>query len=233
MTTRPQTARARREMLTTMADAAARPPRVVRRRSPVGGATFSQPLGLGFLRHPQAALADRSQTAAALGVDLTPQALEQRGTAAAAACLQEGLHAALARVVATAPVALPRLARVTAVWLQESATLVLPDALAPVWQGCGGSTSARPTAALTRQVRLERRTGRVSPSSAKRGGPPIRRPSSLARATLARCTWPPWATGVGTQAARCRHRGASGGRGSRSRRPLTRPAARATTAWRG
>jgi len=35
----------------------------------------------------------------------------------------------------------------------------LPDALAPVWQGCGGSTPAHTRAALKLQVRLELRTG--------------------------------------------------------------------------
>lgn len=72
------------------------------------------------------------------------------------------LHAALARVIAAAPVAIPLLARFTAVSLQDRSTIVLPDALAPVWQDCGGSTSARTTAALKRQVCLEMRTGRLA-----------------------------------------------------------------------
>jgi Transposase DDE domain len=161
MTTIPQVARAMREMLTTVADAAARTTRFVLRRSPLGGATFSQTLVFGFLSHPQASLEELSQTAAALGMDITPQALDQRVTAAAAACLKEVLHAALARVVAAHPVAIPLLARFTAVALQDSSTIVLPDVLAPVWQGCGGNTSERTTAALKLQVRLEMRTGRL------------------------------------------------------------------------
>jgi hypothetical protein len=65
MTTIPQVARARREMLTTVGDAAARTTRFVRRGSPLGGATFSQPLVCGLLSHPQASLEELSQTAAA------------------------------------------------------------------------------------------------------------------------------------------------------------------------
>jgi hypothetical protein len=161
MTTIPQVACAMREILTTVADAAARTTRFVLRRSPLGGATFSQTLVFGFLSHPQASLEELRQTAAALGVDITPQALDQRLTEAAAACLKPVLHAALARVVAAHPVAIPLLARLTAIALQDSSTIVLPDVLAPVWQGCGGSTAARTKAALKLQVRLEMRTGRL------------------------------------------------------------------------
>jgi hypothetical protein len=161
MTTRPQVARAMREMLTTVADAAARTPRFVRRRSPLGGATFSQTVVFGLLRHPQASREELRHTAAALGMAITPQALDQRVTAAAAAGLKEGLRAALARVVAANPVAIPLLARVTAVARQESSAIVLPAVRAPVWQGCGGNTAERTTAARKLQVRLERRTGRL------------------------------------------------------------------------
>jgi Transposase DDE domain len=161
MTTIPQVARAMDEILTTVADAAARTTRFVLRRSPLGGATFSQTLVFGFLGNPEASLEELSQTAAALGVDITPQALDQRFTEAATACLKQVLHAALARVVAAEPVAIPLLARFTAVFLQDSSTIVLPDSLAPVWPGCGGSTPERTKAALKLQVRLELRTGRL------------------------------------------------------------------------
>jgi Transposase DDE domain len=161
MTTLPQVARAMRAILTTTAEDAAHTTHFVQRQSRLGGATFSQTLVFGFLAKPQASLEELAQTAAAVGVAITPQALDQRFTQAAAACLKEVLHAALARVVTTAPVAIPLLARFTAVCLQDSSTIVLPDALAPVWQGCGGSTSERTTAALKLQVRLEMRTGRL------------------------------------------------------------------------
>jgi hypothetical protein len=43
--------------------------------------------------------------------------------------------------------------------VQESSTLVLPEALAVVWQGCGGRTPASTSAALKLPVRLDLRTG--------------------------------------------------------------------------
>src|SRR5919198_6737720 len=97
MTTIPQVARARREILTTTAAEAGRATRFVQRTSPLGGATFSQTLVFGFLGNPQATLEELAQTAAALGVSLTPQAREQRFTAAAAACREQVLTAAIRR----------------------------------------------------------------------------------------------------------------------------------------
>jgi hypothetical protein len=94
-------------------------------------------------------------------VGSTPQALDQRFTEAAAACRKAVRHVALARGVAAHPVAIPRLARFTAVARQESATRVLPEILAPVWPGGGGNTAERTKAALTVQVRLAMQTGRL------------------------------------------------------------------------
>src|SRR5215475_11107272 len=81
MTTIPQITRAMRETLTTTANETARATHFVQRTSPLGGATFSQTLVFGFLNNPQTTLEELAQTAAALGVSITPQALDQRFTA--------------------------------------------------------------------------------------------------------------------------------------------------------
>lgn len=159
MATIPQVARAMREILTTTADDAARTTHFVQRQSRLGGATFSQTLVFGFLSNPQATLEELAQTAATLGVRITPPALDQRFTAAAATCLAQVLQGAIRRVIAADPVAIPLLERFTAVYLPDSSTIVLPDILATVWRGCGGSTTARTSAALKLQVRVELRTG--------------------------------------------------------------------------
>src|SRR5215471_6811056 len=161
MTTIPQVARALRTILTTTADEAARATHFVQRTSPLGGATFSQTLVFGFLANPQATLAELTQTAATLGVEISPQALDQRFTAAAAACLQQVLLTAIARVITAEPVAIPLLERFTAVYVQDSSTIVLPDVFAAQWHGCGGSTSSSASAALKLQARLEMCTGRL------------------------------------------------------------------------
>ena len=78
-----------REMLTTTAAEAGRATRFVQRTSPLNGATFSQTLVSGFLGNPQATLEELPQTAAALGIEISPQALAQRFTASAAASLPQ------------------------------------------------------------------------------------------------------------------------------------------------
>jgi hypothetical protein len=150
-----------REILTTTAHEAARTTHFVQRTSPLSGATFSQTLVFGFLGNPQATLEELAQTAAALGVEISPQALDQRFTASAAACLQHGLLTAIARVITAEPVAIPLLERFTAVYVQDSSTIALPDVFAAQWHGCGGSTASGTSAALKLQARLERCTGRL------------------------------------------------------------------------
>ena len=161
MTTIPQVARAMREILTTTADEAAHITHFVQRTSPLRGATFSQTLVFGFLGNPQATLEELTQTAATLGTVISPQALDQRFTASAAACLAQVLLAAIARVIAAEPVTIPLLRRFTAVYVQDSSTIVLPEVFAAQWHGCGGSTGSGTSAALKLQARLEMCTGRL------------------------------------------------------------------------
>src|SRR3712207_1398044 len=133
MTTIPQVAAAMQEILTTIADEAGRATGFVQRSSSLGGATFSQTLVFGFLANSAPALEELAQTAATLGLAVTPQALDQRFTPRAADGLERVLSMAITRVIAAAPVAVPILDRFTAVYLQDSSTIVLPDALAAVW----------------------------------------------------------------------------------------------------
>jgi hypothetical protein len=116
-----------RTIFTTTADEAARATRFVPRTSPLGGATCSQTVVFGVLGNSQATLEELTHTAAALGVEMSPQALDQRLTAAAAACLTQVLDAAITQVITAAPVAIALLERLTMGAVQESSTIVLPD----------------------------------------------------------------------------------------------------------
>src|SRR5262245_35952314 len=159
MTTIPQVARAMREILTTTAAEAGRATRFVQRASPLSGATFSQTLVFGFLGNPQATLEELAQTAAALGVAVSPQALDQRFTASAATCLQQVLLTAIARVITAEPVAIPLLERFPAVYVQDSSTILLPEVFAAQWHGCGGGTSSSASQALKLQAPVDMGTG--------------------------------------------------------------------------
>jgi len=154
MTTRPRIAEAMQTVLTTTADDAAQETGFVQRASKMGGASFAQTLVFGWLENPQATLEELSQTAAAVGVVITPQGLDQRFSESAARCLQKVLEAAVNEVIASEPVAIPILQRFAEVYLDDSSTVPLPKELAEVWLGSG---TARPgaSAGLKLQVRLE------------------------------------------------------------------------------
>src|SRR4051794_32238133 len=87
MTTIPQVSQAMQTVLTTVADAAARTTKFVMRTSKLTGAFFTQPLFLGFLPNPRAPREQLAQTAMTLGLQISPQGLDQRMTEAGAECL--------------------------------------------------------------------------------------------------------------------------------------------------
>jgi hypothetical protein len=138
-----------------VADDAARDSGFVQRQSKLTGDVFVRTLTFGWLHKPDATLEELAQTAADLGVSISPQGLDQRFGPRAAACLQQVLDAAVTQVLASDPVAVPLLRRFPGgVSLLDSSTLVVPDALAHCWPGCGGTTAADGRAAIKLHVRF-------------------------------------------------------------------------------
>lgn len=147
------------QVVTTTANQLARETGFVQRASKVTGAAFVQTLLFGWLNNPQATLQQLAQMAGTVGVAISPQGLEQRFTQAAATFLRRVLEAAVTHVVTAHPVAIPLFSRFAGVYLLDSSTVVLPDELAVVWQGCGGSSARRTQAALKLQVQFDLSTG--------------------------------------------------------------------------
>jgi hypothetical protein len=164
MTTIADLAQTLQEVLTTTADALARKTGFVQRASKLTGAAFAQALVFGWLATPHATVEALAQAAAAVGVTISPQGLDQRMGESAAVFMEELLGAAVRAVVAAEPVAVPVLERFTAVALCDSATVALPAALAPWWPGCGGggATATRAAAALKLHVRVDLRAGTLT-----------------------------------------------------------------------
>jgi hypothetical protein len=161
MVTIAQVSQALRATLAQAADAAAGPSGFTQRRSKLSGAAFVQALVWGWLANPAASVAALAQTASATGVRITPQGLHQRFTRAGAALLRAVLTAAVEQALEAEPVAIPLLARFTAVRVRDSTTITLADALADAWQGCGGRVATGSAAALKLQVELDLRRGRL------------------------------------------------------------------------
>jgi hypothetical protein len=162
MTTIPQLAATLEAVLTTEADRAGRQTGFVQRSDAnLTGSVFVQPLVFGLGADPQASLSALTQTSAALGVTISPEALHQRFDRAAATGLEQVLSAAIGEVLASDPLTLPVLDRFPEVVVQDSTTIALPEALVDVWQGGGNGTADAGNAALKLQVALDLRTGRL------------------------------------------------------------------------
>jgi hypothetical protein len=146
-------------LFTSVADRAARDSGFIQRVRTVTGASFVQTLVFGWLGDPDVSLSGLTQSAAACDTPLSRQGLDQRFTPAAADCLYRVLAAALHTLIAADSVALPILMRFCGVYLWDSTTITLPDALAALWPGCGGRVTTNTRAALKVHLRWEFTTG--------------------------------------------------------------------------
>jgi hypothetical protein len=164
MTTIPQVSQAMQQVLTTAAETADAKLHYTRRadQAKFSASTLVQTLALGWLAHPDATVEQLAQSAARVGVDVTPQAIDQRFTLATANLLQHVLSASMQHLISSDGVAIPILQRFTGVRIHDSTTIVLPDALAHLWAGCGGSTTEHTSSALKCGVQLDLLTGALS-----------------------------------------------------------------------
>ena len=161
MTTIPHVSQAMQTLLTQAAEAADVKLQYTKRPdlAKFSASTLVQTLVFGWLAHPDASREQLTHTAAHVGVSVTSQAIDQRLTLATADLLREVLVASTQHLIAADPVAIPLLQRFSGVRIQDSTTIVLPDALATVWQGCGGSTCEHTAAALKCGVQFDLLTG--------------------------------------------------------------------------
>lgn len=160
MNTIPQVAAAMQQILTTTARHIGRSTGFVQRASKLDGASFAQAWVFACLANPMPTWENLSQSAATLGVAISPQGLQQRCDEPAATLLEQLVAASVRQVITAEPVAIPLLDRFTAVFVQDSSTILLPPVLAQRWRGCGGSSSKN-DAALKLQVHLDLRHGRL------------------------------------------------------------------------
>jgi len=99
----------------------------------MGGAEFAQTLVFGWMSNPQATLEQLAQTAASLGVEISPQGVDERFNQEAADYLQEVLAVGVGQVISAPAVAIPILERFSQVYIQDSTILQLPEELVSTW----------------------------------------------------------------------------------------------------
>ncbi|MBM3235300.1 IS4 family transposase [Candidatus Poribacteria bacterium] len=155
----PQVAEAMQTVLTTTADYAGRLTGFVKRERKLTGSGLVKTLVFGWLAKPSASLEELTQTAASLGISISPQGLDYRFTKEASECLKQTLEVAVGNLIGANPVAIPILQRFNSVYLQDSSIVVLPDELADIYQGCGGSREKNTQSSVKLQVRWNMNTG--------------------------------------------------------------------------
>ncbi|MBK9941171.1 MAG: hypothetical protein IPP13_06090 [Kouleothrix sp.] len=196
MSTIPQVSQAMQELLTSAAEAADAKLHYTKRpdRAKFTAATLTQTLVLGFLAHPDARVEQLAQSAARVGVAVAPQAVDQRFTLATAALLQDIVRSSMHTLIAADGVAIPLLQRFTGVRVHDSTTIVLPDALAEHWRGCGGASEVHTSAALSVVSSSICSLGHCAGLIWRMVAPPtIAWASSMPRCPRAACAWPTWA----------------------------------------
>lgn len=150
-------------LLTTTTEAIASAQQYVKRpdRAKFTPSTLVQTLVYGWLAQPTATVEQLAQMACRIGVDVSPQAIDQRFTMATADLLHQLVLASIHPVIAANPVTLPILQRFTSVRVHDSTAIGLPDALTRTWRGCGNATTGG-GATLKCGVQLDVLTGAIT-----------------------------------------------------------------------
>ena len=128
-----------RQILEEEANVLAKESGFIQRERVLSGADFAQTLIFGWLGEPEITLDGLTQVAGRREVEITASGLCQRFPPQAADFLQRLLER-LTQVRLQAEVApMALLKRLRAVIVEDSSRISLPDELAEVWRGCGGS----------------------------------------------------------------------------------------------
>jgi hypothetical protein len=131
----------------------------VQRASKINGSAFAQMLVFGFLNQPEASYTDLQQTMQLQGVDVSPQAIEERMTPQAAALMSRLLEEMVAMVVSGQECPIPVLQSFDGVYLQDGTVLTLPDELRDHWRGSGETGGE---AGLRVQLRINWSDGKLT-----------------------------------------------------------------------
>lgn len=143
-------------------DTLARQQGLVRRERIFTGRSLLHLMVFTLLQKPDATTTDFFTTALDLGLDVSSTAVEKRLRAGQPLTdfLRQALEQALRQAVSARPSDAELLQSFTAVFVGDSSTIALPDDLADLFPGCGGSEKAS-RAALKLQVLWDLKTGRL------------------------------------------------------------------------
>jgi hypothetical protein len=156
----PQTASAMQAVFGKNGDEVAKSTNCVQRERKFAGSDPLKILIFTLLQHPAAKNRDYRAVAAQFGINVTDQAIQGRFTPELVDFLQTVLQQVLTVAVKASAAKVKLLQKFTAVVIGDSTTIALPDELAGLFPGCGGSGNAR-EAALKIQVAWNLVTGEL------------------------------------------------------------------------
>jgi hypothetical protein len=149
-----QIASALQEVLNEQANELAKETTCIQRERQISGADFAQALIFGWLQEPQTTVEGLTQILQRRAVTMSGPGLSQRFTEASAHFMEAVLQELTSKQLATEAAPIGLLKRFSAVMVEDSSTVCLPEELAKVWRGCGGSYGAS-NAALKLFVRWD------------------------------------------------------------------------------
>ena len=156
MTIIPEISQKIRTILSTTAAECAQEARLVQRQGgKVNGANLSQTLVLGWWQEPDATLEQLCQMGMSVGLEISPQGLDQRFNARTGAFLKRLLARVVSDKVAGEAVDIGLLDRFSGVYIQDSSIVTLPAELRELWPGNGGKGTAS-TVKLETQLEMKR-----------------------------------------------------------------------------
>jgi hypothetical protein len=130
---------------------------VIQRERKLSGTTLALALVLGWLHQPRAGSSALARFAGTLQVTISKQGLEAHWSFQTAEWLYALLLRAVGYVLSAKAVVIPLLQRFRGVYVEDGSSIVLPDALARYWRGCGGreGQEGRLEASVKLTARLE------------------------------------------------------------------------------
>jgi Transposase DDE domain len=136
----------------------AREMKVVVRQSKITGQSLAQGLVFAFLANPQAREIEVAQGVACAGEAVTAQAVNAKLTENTARFLLKLLERTARQVMPNSATTQTLLSRFSAVNVNDSTTITLPNELSHIWAGCGNRT-AHGKAAAKLQVQWDLKNG--------------------------------------------------------------------------
>lgn len=134
-----QIAQALQAILNERVEELAKETKFIQRVRKITGAAFAQALIFGWLQEPEVTVGGLTQILQRRAVTISGPGLSERFTPQAASFLERLLQEVTQQQLQAEAVPIALLRQFSAVFVEDSSAISLPDQLAEVWRGCGGS----------------------------------------------------------------------------------------------